>query len=79
MAAQAGLGKFEPEEIQVDSDWEPEPGWTPFEPAQLDWAVAGMNRLSRYTWFRRYFLEVTPVFEAGKRTVNVLRKVGVVR
>jgi uncharacterized protein (DUF362 family) len=79
MAAQAGLGQFQPEEIQVDSDWEPEPGWTPFEPAQLDWAVAGMNRLSRYAWFRRYFLEVTPVFEAGKRTVNALRKVGVVR
>ncbi len=79
MAAQAGLGKFQPEEIQVDSDWEPEPGWTPFEPAQLDWAVAEMNRLSRYAWFRRYFLEVTPVFKAGKRMVNILRKVGVVR
>ncbi|MBM4460186.1 MAG: DUF362 domain-containing protein [Chloroflexi bacterium] len=79
MAAQAGLGKFQPEDIQIDSDWEPEPGWTPFEPAQLDWAVAGMNRLSRYAWFRRYFLEVTPIFAAGKRMVNFLRKVGIVR
>lgn len=77
LAYKAGLGEFGEDEIEVDSDIEPD--WEPFEPAELDWAVAWMNRLSKYAWFRRHILEVDSIFQVGKRTVNILRQVGVVR
>jgi uncharacterized protein (DUF362 family) len=77
MAHEAGLGKFYENEIELDSDIVPD--WTSFEPAKLDWAVAWMNRWSKYAWFRRYILEVTSIFLLGKRIVGTLRKVGVVR
>jgi len=77
LAGKAGLGKLGRADIEVHSDVEPD--WQPFEPAKLDWAVAGMNRLSKYAWFRCCILEVDPIFQAGKRTVNILRQIGLVR
>lgn len=77
MAHEAGLGAFEEKEISLDADIEPD--WEPFEAAKTDWAIAGMNSMTKYAFFRRYFLEVEPVFRAGKATVNALRRIGVVR
>ncbi|MCL5671202.1 MAG: DUF362 domain-containing protein [Acidobacteria bacterium] len=77
MAHEAGLGSFNAESIELDADVDH--SWQPFEPARLDWAVSLMNRLSRYGWFRSHILEVTPVFNTGKRTVNALRKLRIVR
>lgn len=77
LAGEAGLGSFKADEIDFDSDIQPD--WEPFEAAKTDWAIAGMNSLTKYAFFRRYFLEVEPVFRAGKATVNALRRVGVVR
>ena len=37
------------EDIVLDIPFDP--FWDDFEPAQLDWAVRGMNRLSKYSWF----------------------------
>jgi uncharacterized protein (DUF362 family) len=77
LAHEAGLGAFYEHEIAVDSDVEPD--WAPFEPAKLDWAVAWMNRWSKYAWFRHYVLEPESVFKAGKWVTNVLRGIGIVR
>lgn len=77
LAFESGLGDFEKDQITIDSDIEPD--WKPFEPAQLDWAVAWMNRWSKYKWFRRYILEPEPIFKAGKWVTNVLRNIGIVR
>jgi uncharacterized protein (DUF362 family) len=77
MAYEAGLGKFHEDEITIDSDVQP--NWAPFEPAQLDWAIYWMNRLSKYNWFRKYILEVNAIFYPTKRVVNILRLIGVVR
>jgi uncharacterized protein (DUF362 family) len=77
MAYEAGLGKFHEDEITIDSDVQP--NWAPFEPAQLDWAIYWMNRLSKYNWFRKYILEVNAIFYPTKRVVNILRRIGVVR
>ncbi len=77
LAAQAGLGVFDEAHIALDS--QAARVMPPFEPAKLDWAVAAMNRLSKYGWFRHGVLEVDPVFRFGKRAVSLLRQVGVVR
>lgn len=77
MAAKAGLGIFDEKDIEIDSDIVPD--WEPFEPAKLDWAVAGMNRMTKYKFFRRHFLENDLVFNTGKKTVNALRNIGIVR
>lgn len=77
LAAQEGLGKFAENDIELDTDIKPD--WEPFEAAKLDWAVAGMNRMTKYGFFRRHFLENDAVFNSGKRVVNVLRNVGIVR
>jgi hypothetical protein len=76
-AYEAGLGEFSEDQITIDSDVEPD--WESFEPAHLDWAVAWMNRWSKYAWFRRYVLEPEPIFKAGKWATNMLRNIGVVR
>jgi hypothetical protein len=77
MAHEAGLGVFDEKEIVLDADITPD--WEPFEAAKTDWAIAGMNSMTKYPFFRKYFLEVEPVFKAGKATVNALRRLGVVR
>jgi len=77
LAHKAGLGAFNPEDIAVVSDVTRT--WEPFEPARLDWAVYLMNRLTKYRWFRKYILEVRPVFYSGKRIVSFLRRLGLVR
>jgi len=77
LASKAGLGEIDESSIQIDSDIVPD--WPPFEPAKLDWAVAWMNRWSKYAWFRHYLLEIDVVFQIGKRLVAVLRNIGVVR
>lgn len=77
MAHQAGLGSLGEDDIDLDMPFER--FWGDFEPAQLDWAVRAMNRLSKYKWFRYHILEVEPIFQAGKKVVQSLRKVGIVR
>ena len=77
LAGEAGLGKFASADIELDTDIKPD--WEPFEEAKLDWAVDGMNRLTKYGFFRRYILQNNAIFNAGKATVNVLRNIGIVR
>lgn len=77
LAYEAGLGTFHEDEIDLDSDRVPD--WAPYEPAKLDWAVAWMNHWTKHGWFRRFILEVDPIFQGGKWIVNVLRKIGIVR
>jgi hypothetical protein len=76
IAAQRGLGAFQPEDIEVDGDWEGHR--TQFEPAVLDWAVAAMNYMTRYRPFVRYALERDTVFYPVRALVQFLRKVGIV-
>lgn len=77
LAAEQKLGTIKEDEIELDSDLKPD--WEPFVPAKMDWAIAGMNRMTKYKFFRKYILEVDPIFKAGKTVVNALRKVGIVR
>jgi len=77
LAFEAGEGMFHENEITVDSDVECD--WADFEPARLDWAVAWMNRLTKYAWFREHVLGVDAIFYPTKRLVGFLRNVGIVR
>ena len=76
LAAREGLGGFEPEQIEIDGDWQRHS--TQFEPAVLDRAQAAMNYMSRYRWFVKLALESDYVFEPGRALVQLLRRVGVV-
>jgi len=77
MAHEAGVGDMRDKKIKIEIDFEPY--WEPYIPAQLDWAVRGMNNLSKYEWFRHHILEIEPIFQAGKKVVQALRKIGIVR
>lgn len=77
LAAEQGLGKFKANEISVDMNFQRD--WVDFAPAKLDWAVASMNYLTRYRWFRNYILGVNWIFYPTKHLVNFLRKIGIVR
>ncbi len=76
LAARAGLGRIEPDEIVVDGDWQRHV--TQFEPAVLDWAQAAMNYMSRYKWFVKFALEKDYVFYPVRALVQVLRQIGIV-
>jgi len=75
-AAAAGHGSFEEKDITVDCDAVRE--WKDFEPAQLDWAIDWMNRLTRHEWFRTYILGVDAIFYPVKYVVGILRRIGIV-
>jgi uncharacterized protein (DUF362 family) len=77
LASEAGQGVFDETGITVDSNVHRD--WTDFEPAQLDWAVDWMNRLTKYRWFREHILGVDAIFYPTKRLVGFLRTVGIVR
>jgi len=77
LACEAGLGKFQESDIAVDCNVSRT--WPDFEPAHLDWAVDWMNRLTKYSWFRKYILSVDAIFYPTKRLVGFLRNVGIVR
>lgn len=77
LAFEAGEGMFHENEITIDSNVERD--WADFEPAHLDWAVAWMNRLTKYAWFRNRILGVDTIFYPTKRLVAFLRNVGIVR
>lgn len=77
LASEAGQGVFDESGITVDTNVQRD--WPDFEPAHLDWAVAWMNRLTKYTWFRERILSVDAIFYPTKRLVQVLRTVGIVR
>jgi uncharacterized protein (DUF362 family) len=76
MAADAGLGRFEADEIELDGDWEAHAA--EFEPAVLDSAVRAMNYMSRYRWFVKYALEQDRIFYPVRSLVQRLRRLGVV-
>src|SRR5581483_713866 len=76
LAAEQRLGRMNPEEIEVDGDWEKHA--TKFEPAVLDKAVWAMNFMSRYRWFVKHILERDTVFYPVRALVQLMRKVGVV-
>jgi uncharacterized protein (DUF362 family) len=76
MAADAGLGRFEESEIDLDGDWERHA--TSFEPAVLDGAVRAMNYMSRYGWFVKYALEQDRIFYPVRSMVQRLRRLGLV-
>jgi uncharacterized protein (DUF362 family) len=69
LTAQAGLGRSEPEEIEVDGDWARHA--CRFEPAILDKAIAAMNYMSRYRWFVKYMLEKDYIFYPVRAGVQV--------
>jgi len=52
---------------------------TRFKPARLDWALKGMNYLSRYKFFVYYILQNNLIFKTAKFFVQLFRKLGVVR
>jgi uncharacterized protein (DUF362 family) len=76
IAAEQGLGAFDPEDIEVDGDWEKHR--TQFEPAVLDWAVAAMNYMTRFRPFVKYALEKDTVFYPVRAFVQFLRRLGIV-
>jgi uncharacterized protein (DUF362 family) len=76
LATQAGLGRLEAEDIDLDGDWAGHS--TRFEPAILDIAQAAMNYMTRYRWFVRGMLENDYIFYPVRRAVQVLRRVGLV-
>jgi uncharacterized protein (DUF362 family) len=76
LAAERGLGKAQPAEIELDGDWAAHAAQ--FEPAILDRAIAAMNYMSRYKWFVRFALEQDYVFYPVRAMVRLLRRVGVV-
>jgi uncharacterized protein (DUF362 family) len=76
MAAEAGLGRFEEQEIELDGDWQRHAAR--FEPAVLDSAVRAMNYMSRYRWFVKYALEQDRIFYPVRSLVQRLRRLGVV-
>lgn len=77
LAYKNGLGKFKEEEIDLDINFQKY--WSNFKPAELDWAVALMNYLTKYRFFRDYILGVNFIFYPTKKLVNFLRKIGIVR
>ncbi|MGH9449099.1 MAG: DUF362 domain-containing protein [Terriglobia bacterium] len=76
LAAEQGLGKIKPDEIEVDGDWDKHR--TQFKPGEMDWAIAGMLYMSNYPWFVKYILENDYIFFPIRSCVKALRKVGVV-
>jgi uncharacterized protein (DUF362 family) len=76
IAAERKVGAFEPNDIEVDGDWEKHR--TRFEPAVLDWAVAAMNYMTRYRPFVKYALEKDTVFYPVRAFVQFLRRAGLV-
>ncbi|MDE3136586.1 MAG: DUF362 domain-containing protein [Acidobacteriota bacterium] len=76
MAADAGLGRFEEDEIELDGEWADHAAR--FEPAVLDGAVRAMNYMSRYGWFVKYALEQDRIFYPVRSLVHRLRRLGVV-
>ncbi|MGH9395382.1 MAG: DUF362 domain-containing protein [Terriglobia bacterium] len=76
LAAEQGLGKIRPEEIEVDGEWDKHA--TQFKPGEMDWAIAGMLYMSNYPWFVKYILENDYIFFPIRSCVKALRKVGVV-
>jgi len=77
MAYEAGHGKFNEKEIELDMNVPRD--WPDFEEAKMDWAVDWMNRLTKYDWFRKYILGVDAIFYPTKALVGILRKMGIVR
>lgn len=76
LAAEQGLGRWEPDDLELDGDWHRHA--TQFEPAVLDKAIAAMDYMSRYRWFVKYALEKDFVFYPVRALVQVMRRVGVV-
>jgi len=76
LTAEAGLGRIEERDIQVNGDFAGHA--TEFEPAVLDKAIAAMNYMSRYRWFVKYMLERDAVFYPIRSMVGMLRRAGVV-
>jgi uncharacterized protein (DUF362 family) len=77
LAYEAKQGKFAKDEIELDMNFEKY--WEDFKPAHLDWAIRGMNYMTRFRWFREYILSVNWIFYPTKWLVNILRKIGIVR
>jgi len=76
LTAAAGLGRMQPNQIEVDGDWPRHA--TRFEPAILDKAIAAMDYMTRYRWFVKYALEKDYVFYPVRALVQMLRRVGIV-
>lgn len=77
IAPDAILGPIDTKSINIDGDFDELR--TEFEPANLDWAVQGMNELSRSPFFVHKILLNQRIFEVGKAAVQALRGVGIVR
>lgn len=71
------LGSTNLKEIKTVGEFEENK--TNFEPATLDWALKLTNDLSRYKFFVYKILQNQKIFAIGKKVVNVLRRVGIVR
>jgi uncharacterized protein (DUF362 family) len=76
LAASRGLGQIDPNQIEVDGDWEKYQ--TQFKPGELDWAIKGMLFMSKYNWFVKYILEKDYLFYPVRSFFVLLRKLGVV-
>jgi len=76
LTSAAGLGRMQPNQIELDGDWGRYA--TRFEPAILDKAIAAMDYMTRYRWFVKYALEKDYIFYPVRALVQLLRRVGVV-
>jgi uncharacterized protein (DUF362 family) len=75
LAAQKEIGKFAPEEITVDGDWDRHA--TKFEPPPRDFANSAMFFVSRYEWFVKYILANDQIYFPIRDMVVFLRKLRV--
>lgn len=75
-AAQQGLGRIDPADIEVNGDWEKH--HVQFEPAPKDWLNWAAYHMCQYPWFVKYVMENNSIYYPVRGLVQLLRKVGIV-
>ena len=77
LACSEQLGHTDLQQIEIRGEFEE--NRTAFDPACLDWALKGMNYLSRYKFFVYHILQNNWIFKIVKCVVQLFRRLGVVR
>jgi uncharacterized protein (DUF362 family) len=72
VAAERGIGRFTPEEIDVDGPWDELS--TQFNPPPADYANRAMFFATQYDWFVKYILGNDSVYYPVRDTVKALRR-----
>jgi len=77
LACSEQLGHTYLQQIEIRGEFEE--NRTAFNPARLDWALKGMNYLTRYRFFVYHILQNNLIFKIAKCVVQLFRRLGVVR